>query len=239
MKSVEKSAKTVDLAVALACEELGIAREDAEYEVLDPGSKGVLGLFGGKDAVVRVTLPDNPGEDAVRFLEPIFEKLKVHPTHSIAEKDGSLWISFSGERLGAIIGRRGETLDALQYLTNLAVNRQFEEKTRIILDVEGYRQSREETLSNLARKMADKVRRTGKDVMLEPMSPHERRIIHIALQDEKGIKTFSLGEEPYRKVVIKKSYNNERGERGDRGDRNDRRNDRTNDRSERERHEQQ
>ncbi len=206
MKYLEKSAKTVNLAVELACKELGIAREDADYEVLDPGSKGVLGLFGGKDAVVRVNLPHNPGEDAVAFLKPIFEQLKVHPTHRIEEKDGSLWISFAGERLGAIIGRRGETLDALQYLTNLAVNRQFEEKTRIILDVEGYRKSREETLSNLARKMADKVRRTGKDVMLEPMSPHERRVIHIALQEEKGIKTFSLGEEPYRKVVIKRTY---------------------------------
>lgn len=218
MKCLEKSAKTVDLAVELACKELGIAREDAEYEVLDPGSKGVLGLFGGKDAVVRVTIPDNPGEDAIAFLQPIFEKLKVNPSHKIEEKDGSLWISFSGTGLGAVIGRRGETLDALQYLTNLAVNRQFEEKTRIILDVENYRSGREETLSNLARKMADKVRRTGKDVMLEPMSPHERRIIHIALQDEKGVKTFSLGEEPYRKVVIKKCYNNDRGDRGSKGD---------------------
>lgn len=213
MKCLEKSAKTVDLAVELACKELGIAREDAEYEVLDPGSKGVLGLFGGKEAVVKVIVPDNPGEDAIAFLQPIFEKLKVHPSHTIEEKDDSLWISFSGTGLGAVIGRRGETLDALQYLTNLAVNRQFEEKTRIILDVEGYRSSREETLANLARKMADKVRRTGKDVMLEPMSPHERRIIHIALQDQKGIKTFSLGEEPYRKVVIKKTYNNDRGEK--------------------------
>lgn len=207
MKCLEKSAKTVDLAVELACKELGIEREDADYEVLDPGSKGVLGLFGGKDAVVRVTLPNNPGENAIEFLQPIFDKLKVHPTHTIETKDDSLWISFSGTGLGAVIGRRGETLDALQYLTNLAVNRQFEEKTRIILDVEGYRQSREETLTHLAQKMVDKVRRTGKDVMLEPMSPHERRIIHIALQDEKGIKTFSLGEEPYRKVVIKKAYN--------------------------------
>ena len=204
MKSIEKSARTVDEAVNLACQELGVDRATVEYVVVDPGSKGVLGLFGGKEATVRVTLPDNPGEDAIAFLQPIFEKLKVHPSHKIEHKDDSVWVSFSGSGLGAIIGRRGETLDALQYLTNLAVNRRFEEKTRIILDVEGYRQSREETLSRLARKMADKARRSGKDLMLEPMSPHERRIIHIALQDEPGIKTFSLGEEPYRKVVIKK-----------------------------------
>jgi spoIIIJ-associated protein len=204
MKSIEKSARTVDEAVNLACQELGVDRATVEYVVVDPGSKGVLGLFGGKEATVRVTLPDNPGEDAVAFLRPIFEKLKVHPSHKIEKKDDSVWVSFAGSGLGAIIGRRGETLDALQYLTNLAVNRRFEEKTRIILDVEGYRKSREETLSRLARKMADKARRSGKDVMLEPMSPHERRIIHMALQDEPGVKTFSLGEEPYRKVVIKK-----------------------------------
>jgi len=204
VKSIEKSAKTVDEAVNLACQELGVSRESVEYVVLDPGSKGVLGLFGGKEAVVRVTLPDNPGEDAVAFLRPIFDKLRVKPSYKVEKKDDSLWISFSGTGLGAIIGRRGETLDALQYLTNLAVNRRFDEKTRIILDVEGYRQSREETLTRLAHKMADKARRSGKDVMLEPMSPHERRIIHIALQDEPGVRTFSLGEEPYRKVVIKR-----------------------------------
>ena len=206
MKIVEKAAKSVDAAIELALAELGVPREKVDYEVLDPGSKGVLGLFGGKDAKVRVTLEDDPGDDAVASLKAIFQKLHVDPTHKIEKRDGTLWISFSGTGLGAIIGRRGETLDALQYLTNLAVNRQFEEKTRIILDVEGYRQSREETLTHLAKKMADKVRRTGKDVMLEPMSPHERRVIHIALQDEKGVRTFSLGEEPYRKVVIKKSY---------------------------------
>ena len=122
------------------------------------------------------------------------------------EREGIVWITFHGKGLGAIIGRRGETLDALQYLTNLAVNRQFEEKTRIVLDVEGYRAEREKTLANLARKMADKARRSDRDVILEPMSPHERRIIHIALQDAEGVKTVSVGEEPYRKVIIKRVH---------------------------------
>ncbi|MBQ2887732.1 MAG: protein jag [Firmicutes bacterium] len=209
---LEKSAKTVDAAVELALKELGVAKADVEVEVLDPGSKGVLGLFGGKDAVVRVSYNDNnPGRDAINFLQPIFAKLKVNPTYTIEEKEGMVWITFKGKGLGAIIGRRGETLDALQYLTNLSVNRQFEEKSRIVLDVEGYRAEREKTLANLAKKMADKARRSERDVILEPMSPHERRVIHIALQDMEDIKTVSVGEEPYRKIIIKRVHKEKSG----------------------------
>lgn len=205
MKVIEKSAKTVDAAVELALRELEVSREEVEITVLESGSKGVLGLFGGKDAVVRISYNDkNPGRDAINFLQPIFTALKVMPTHTIEDREGMVWITFHGKGLGAIIGRRGETLDALQYLTNLAVNRQFEEKSRIVLDVEGYRAEREKTLSQLAHKMADKVRRTDRDVILEPMSPHERRVIHIALQEEDGVKTVSVGEEPYRKIIIKR-----------------------------------
>jgi spoIIIJ-associated protein len=204
---LEKSAKTVDAAIELALAELGVDKNVVEIEVVDPGSKGVLGLFGGKEAVVRVSYNDkNPGRDAIAFLQPIFESLRVNPEHSIEDKDGMVWITFRGRGLGAIIGRRGETLDALQYLTNLAVNRQFEEKSRIVLDVEGYRAEREKTLTQLAKKMADKARRTERDVILEPMSPHERRVIHIALQDAPGVKTVSVGEEPYRKIIIKRIH---------------------------------
>lgn len=207
MVVIEKSAKTVEQAVELALQELGAKRDAVEVEVLDPGAKGVLGLFGGKDAQVRVTYNDNdPSRDAIKFLQPIFASLHVSATHTVEEREGITWITFQGKGLGAIIGRRGETLDALQYLTNLAVNRQFEEKTRIVLDVEGYRAEREKTLANLARKMADKARRSDRDVILEPMSPHERRIIHIALQDAEGVKTVSVGEEPYRKVIIKRVH---------------------------------
>ena len=208
---LEKSAKTVDAAVELALQEIGLTREQVEIEVVDPGSKGVLGLFGGKDAVVRVSYNDQDrGRDAIAFLQPIFTMLKVEeqPSYTIEYKEEDmLWITFSGHGLGSVIGRRGETLDALQYLTNLVVNRQFEEKCRIVLDVEGYRAELEKTLTHLAKKMADKARRTGRDVMLEPMSPHERRVIHIALQNESGIKTVSVGEEPYRKIIIKSLHN--------------------------------
>ena len=203
MKTVEKSAKTVDAAIELALAELNAGLDQVEYEILENGSKGILGL-GAKDARVRVTLQEGPEQRAMEFLTPIFKKLHVNPTHIAIEREGALWISFSGQSLGAIIGRRGETLDALQYLTNLAVNRQHDEKTRIILDVEGYRNTREETLAALAKKMADKARKSGRDVVLEPMSPHERRIIHMTLQEERGIRTYSQGEEPYRQVVITK-----------------------------------
>lgn len=219
-KSLQKSAKTVDAAIELALQEIGLSRDEVEVEIVDPGSKGVLGLFGGKDAVVRVTYNDqNRGRDAIAFLQPIFTMLKVEeqPTYTIEFKEEDmLWITFSGRGLGSVIGRRGETLDALQYLTNLVVNRQFEEKCRIVLDVEGYRAEREKTLTHLAKKMADKARRSGRDVMLEPMSPHERRVIHIALQDEAGIKTVSVGEEPYRKIIIKCLHNNKNRDKNNR-----------------------
>jgi len=141
---------------------------------------------------------------AVTFLQPIFDSLQLPLEYRVEDKEGVLWLIFSGQGLGPVIGHRGETLDALQYLTNLKVNlgRERENKACIVLDVDGYRDSRAQTLVALAHKMADKARRSGRDVVMEPMSPHERRIIHIALQNENGIKTYSLGEEPYRKVVI-------------------------------------
>lgn len=136
------------------------------------------------------------------FIEPIFTELGVAPQYRTEIKDGILWIVLSGEKLGLLIGRRGETLNAIQYLANLAVNRHRGERVRLVLDVEGYRESREQTLRALAKKMADKAVRSGRRVELEPMNPHERRIVHIALQNDKRVETASHGEEPYRRVVI-------------------------------------
>ncbi len=218
MKVVRKNGKTIDIAVQLALEELGVERDQVEVTVIEQPVKGVLGLFGNKDAVVEVSYQEpvaaTPGQDAVAFLTPVFQALKIDPEYQISEQDGIHWVTFRGKGLGVLIGRRGETLDALQYLTNLAVNRQFEEKNRIVLDVEGYRATRAETLTNLAKKMANKARRSHRDMILEPMSPHERRVIHMALQDEEDIRTVSVGEEPYRKVIIKLagSENNDRYE---------------------------
>jgi spoIIIJ-associated protein len=144
--------------------------------------------------------------DAIVFLKPIFAKMQINPSYEARVKEEILWISFSGMNLGSLIGRRGETLNALQYLTNLIINRGKAEHCRIVLDVEGYRQSREETLRLLAKKMADQAVRSGRRLELEPMNPHERRIVHLALQEDKRVDTLSYGEEPYRRVVILKKH---------------------------------
>lgn len=142
---------------------------------------------------------------ALTFLQGIFDCLKVAPDIAIERKEESLWLTMTGANLGVIIGRRGETLDSLQYLTNLVVNRKVAEKQRIILDVEGYRRTREETLKDLAGKMANKALKMNGPLRLEPMNPHERRIIHMTLQSDDRVETYSEGEEPFRRVVIKKN----------------------------------
>jgi len=136
------------------------------------------------------------------FTEPIFSQMGVMPEYHTQIKEGILWIILKGEKLGLLIGRRGETLNAIQYLVNLAVNRHRNDHVRVVLDVEGYRESREQTLSALAHRMADKAVKSGRRVELEPMNPHERRIVHIALQNDKRVETTSHGEEPYRRVVV-------------------------------------
>ena len=140
--------------------------------------------------------------EAKVFLKPIFAKLQTDPEIQAQVKDGNLWLIMSGVGLGSLIGRRGETLNALQYLTNLALNKTRKDHLRVVLDVEGYRAGREETLMALAKKMADKAVRIGRRIELEPMNPQERRIVHIALQNDKRVDTSSQGEEPYRRVVI-------------------------------------
>lgn len=156
--------------------------------------------------------------EALAFLQPIFVKMHVEPVITPQVQDGILWLSFSGKELGLLIGRRGETLNSLQYLVNLAVNRRRHDHVRLVLNVEGYRESREETLAALAHKMADKAVRSGRRVELEPMNPHERRVVHIALQEDERVETSSHGEEPYRRVVISCKRSNRRPRRrGGRG----------------------
>ncbi|MCI8335941.1 MAG: protein jag [Peptococcaceae bacterium] len=157
--------------------------------------------------VKKAAVPTDDGEVekiALNFLQGIFDYLKVTPDIAIERKEESLWLTMTGANLGVIIGRRGETLDSLQYLTNLVVNRKVAEKQRIILDVEGYRKTREETLRDLAEKMAGKALKMNGPLRLEPMNPHERRIIHMTLQGDERVETYSEGEEPFRRVVIKK-----------------------------------
>ncbi|OIQ11332.1 hypothetical protein MTCOM_25580 [Moorella thermoacetica] len=202
MKEIEVSGKTVEEAIENALKSLGAKREEVEISILEEGSKGFLGLLGSRQARVKVVLPDSPEKVINDFLSKVLADMQIEAGIEIRPRDGYYFVSFHGKDLGILIGRRGETLDALQYLTNLAVNRILQNKIRIILDVEGYRKRREQTLINLARRLSNRVKETGNRIVLEPMNPQERRVIHTALQNDSQILTFSEGQEPNRKVVI-------------------------------------
>lgn len=204
MKVAEKFAKTVEEAIQDCLSELGVKREQVTIEVLEkPEKKGIFGLFGNnKLARVKVTYQDDPGIIACEFLRDLTSSMSVEADFEVSKQDGNVLINITGKDLGILIGRRGDTLEAIQFLTNLAVAKKLSEKVRIFIDVEGYRKRREETLINLAKRLADRVKKSGNRVVLEPMSPQERRIIHTALQDEWKITTYSEGVEPHRRVVI-------------------------------------
>lgn len=202
MKTVEKAGKNVDEAVDLALKELAASIDDVEVEILEESSKGILGLLMVKQARVKVTLKENSLQRASVLLKNIFQTMDLDVTTDISENEKAVFINLEGPDLGILIGRRGETLDALQYLVNLSVNKNQETRKKIIIDIEGYRSRREKTLEKLALKLADKAKQRGRNVVLEPMSAQERRIIHTALQGRDDIFTFSEGEEPYRKIII-------------------------------------
>lgn len=201
-KTITKSAKTKDEAVALALTQLGLSEDEVEIEVIEEATRGFLGL-GSKDAVVKVTEKISIEKKAVKFLDSMVSKIvsDVHYETELTESK-ALKIVMSGDDMGILIGRRGETLDSLQYLTSLAVNKVSGEFIKVQLDTENYRERRHETLVRLARRLASQVARSRKSVTLEPMSPNERRIIHSTLQNNHIVKTESIGEEPNRKVVI-------------------------------------
>ena len=203
MEFVEFRGKTVDDAITNALVSLGTTSDQIEYEVIEKGSNGILG-FGSKDAVIKVAKKSTP-EDVVKdFLTEVFDKmnLEVEIITKFDEIEGVIDIELKGPEMGVLIGKRGQTLDSLQYLTNLAVNRKSDNYLRVKIDTEDYRRRRKETLENLAKNMAYKVKRTKRPVSLEAMNPYERRIIHSALQNDKYVVTHSEGEEPYRHVVV-------------------------------------
>lgn len=202
MRAVEKSGRTVEEAVALALQELGVDRERARVEVLEEGARGFLGIIGGRAARVRVSVEEDVCEKAVQLVRDVVAAMELEAEIAAREEGDTVYISLQGNNLGVLIGRRGETLNALQYLVNLAVNRNCVDRKRVVLDIEGYRKKREEALQRLALRLADKARRRGRSVVLEPMNPQERRIIHMALRGRDDIYTFSEGEEPFRKIVI-------------------------------------
>ena len=275
MRTVESSAKTMEEAVTLGLEKLGVSFSDVKIDILDEGSKGFLGILGGKPVVVRLTVREDAEEDAMssitldsaekkparRAEKPKAKPQEKKPAKAEAEKpakaeapkapkepkpvkqeapkaeqpagddaslekartflgdltklmgvevsinahrddEGNVRVDMFGDTLGILIGRRGETLDALQYLTSLYVNRDQEDYTRVTLDTENYRAKREEALRRLANRMANRAVKTGRKVVMEPMNPYERRILHSALQQNDAVTTHSEGEEPNRHVVI-------------------------------------
>ena len=270
MRSIESKAKTMEEAVSLGLEQLGVSFEDVNIDILEEGHKGFLGLLGAKPVVVRLTVKENaeetnvlkdvklglnpenpkaekparpaaakpagkkaPAEKPAPTAEkpaekPIEKKAPAAPTDGVApeakaeeflrnvtklmgvdvtidskrDDEGNVRVDMHGDTLGILIGRRGETLDALQYLTSLYVNRGQEGYTRVTLDTENYRAKREEALTRLANRMANRAVKTGRKVVLEPMNPYERRILHSALQKNENVSTHSEGEEPNRHVVI-------------------------------------
>ncbi|NLB20085.1 MAG: protein jag [Clostridium sp.] len=206
MNSMEFSGKNVDEALVNALKELEVTQDKITYEVLEEGSKGLLGLIGTKPAVIKVELIKNERDiqaEAKNFLAEIFQKMDITAEIETKLEDHVLNMEISGPKMGLVIGYRGETLDSLQYLTSLVINRKREgEYIRVLLDTEGYRQKRIETLERLGEKTAYKVKKYGRTMKLEPMNPYERRIIHSKLQELEGVVTRSIGDEPFRRVVI-------------------------------------
>ena len=203
MEFIEVSAKTVDEALTEASISLGIPSSEIEYEVVEKGSTGFLGL-GSKNAVIKARKKFSVEENVKEFLKSVFHAMDmaVEIIVKVNEEDKTIDIELKGEDMGVLIGKRGQTLDSLQYLTNLAVNKHSENYYKVKVDTEDYRKRRKDTLENLAKNIAYKVKRTKRPVELEPMNPFERRIIHSALQNDKYVTTQSEGEEPYRHVVV-------------------------------------
>ncbi len=202
MNFVEKAGKTVDDAITEALIALGTTSDKVDIEVIEKGPSGLLGFFSSKLAKVRVTKKINLNDIATEFLKEIFRIMDLKVEIIVQSKDQNMDIELSGPSMGVLIGKRGQTLDSLQYLVSLAVNKESDKYIRVKLDTENYRARRKETLENLAKNLAYKVRKNSRKFSLEPMNPYERRIIHSSLQNDKYVETHSEGEEPYRKVVI-------------------------------------
>ena len=209
MEWKEFTQKTVDEAITVAMLELGTTTDNLEYEVIEKESSGFLGMF-SKPARIKVKLKMSVENLAKDFLEKIFKAMAIQASIELVydEENSILKINLQGEEMGILIGKRGQTLDSLQYLVSLVINKNNDTYIKVKLDTENYRARRKETLENLAKNIAYKVKRTRKAVTLEPMNPYERRIIHSILQNDKSVETHSEGEEPYRKVVINFKKNN-------------------------------
>ncbi len=203
MNECEATGKTLNEAVEKALTSLGIKKENAVIEIKEEPNQGLLGLLGSKSARVVVKPEKGPEKYVKTYMEELLKHMGIDGQVIANEDNEKIKIEIYGQDVGSLIGRRGKTLSDMQYLISVVIRRQFSElKKMIVLDVENYRERREKTLAQLAKSVARKVKEEGKEKKLEPMTPQERRVIHLTLQDYPGVTTTSSGEEPYRKVVI-------------------------------------
>ena len=203
MEYIDFTAKTVNDAITEACQKFVVTSDKLDYIVVEEGSSGFLGI-GSKPAVIKARVKGTIADKAKDFLNEVFSAMNMVVVIEVKynEDNRNMNIELSGDELGVLIGKRGQTLDSLQYLVSLVVNKDSEEYIRVKVDTEDYRERRKETLENLAKNIAYKVKRTKRPVSLEPMNPYERRIIHSALQNDRFVTTHSEGEEPFRRVVV-------------------------------------
>lgn len=203
MESVYMIGKTVDEALSKALEQLNVTKDRVEVDIIEEGTKGLFNFIGSKSAKIKVTLKRDYIYKGKKFLIQVLNTMGIEAEVDIKEENDTVYINLIGSNMGTIIGYRGETLDSLQYLVSLVINKEHNvHYKKVILDTENYRHKREETLKKLAEKTAYKVRKKGRAYKLEPMNPYERRIIHSVLQECDDIQTYSEGEEPYRRIVI-------------------------------------
>lgn len=202
-QTVEKKGKNVEEAIKAALDELGCDIEDVSVEIVEEASKRLLGFMGNKPAVVKVSMREKPEIEARKVVEDLLQRMKIdYQIEKVEWDNGVTRINIVGNDMGLLIGRKGETLNALQFIAGLMLNRKREEKIRIVLDVEDYRKKREQSLESLAIRLSEKVKQSQKNVIMRPMSSQERRIVHTVLQEDPQLVTYSMGEEPNRKVVI-------------------------------------
>ncbi|MFC5406726.1 RNA-binding cell elongation regulator Jag/EloR [Cohnella soli] len=202
MKMLVASGKTIEEAVRSGLAQLGVKEDRVNITVLEQPSKGLFGLIGAREAKVQLELLPDGVEEAISFLRAVSEAMELTVSVEREDEGESIRINISGSDLGILIGRRGQTLDSLQYLANIVANRHSDHHLRIVLDAEQFRERRRQTLEALSERMASRVVRTRKEIVLEPMSSQERKIIHARLQANPNVKTYSQGDEPNRRIVI-------------------------------------
>lgn len=203
MREVTTSGETINKAIQSALEQLNLSKNEVDIDIIDEGKKGFLGIFGASRAIVKVTEAQNNIEKAEKFLKDMTINMNIETDVETIVEGNHVTFNLSGEKIAILIGKRGQTLNAIQYLVQLVINKDSKQFHSVTVDAEGYRNRRKETLESLALKMADKSKRMNRKVALEPMPAFERKIIHSVLQNESTVQTYSDGNDPHRHIVIK------------------------------------